>query len=65
MCHNYEQTLAQSLALAQQGKDWRRSLHDLLADSTGRYIQAAREVYQMLEHSKQLLEANAKAIFPK
>jgi len=65
MCHNYEQTLDQSLTLAQQGKDWRRPLHDLLADSTGRYIQAARKVYRMLEHSKQLLEANAKAIFPK
>jgi len=65
MCHNYEQTLDQSLTLAQQGKDWRRPLHDLLADSTGHYIQAAREVYRMLENSKQLLEGNAKAKFPK
>ena len=65
MCRNYEQTITQALYLAQQGQDWRSPLRALLADNMGRYIQSARAVYRMLEHSKQLMGKNAKAVFPK
>lgn len=65
MCRNYEVTLFDAFKRAQQGQDWRSPLRALLADNEGRYIRSAKEVYQMLEYSKQLLEENAKAVFPK
>lgn len=65
MIQNHKQILTQTLNLAQQRQDWRGPIRSLLADDTGRYIQSARGVDQMLEHARQLLEKNAKAIFPK
>lgn len=65
MCLNYKMTLNQSLILAAQGQDWRLPLHHLLADDSSHYIQSAIKVRQMLEYSKQLLEKNAKTVFPK
>lgn len=65
MCENYENALKQSLALAQGGLNWREPIRTLLAGDAGRYIQAATGVGRMLDHAKNLLEQNARAIFPK
>jgi hypothetical protein len=62
---NYTQTLDHSLTLARQEQDWRGGLRALLADDANQYIQAARRVNQMLEHTRQLLEENSRATFPK
>ena len=65
MCPNYEHVVNQSANLAQQGQDWRPPLRALLAQDGGDYIGAARGVYQLLEHAKELLEENSGKLFPK
>jgi hypothetical protein len=70
MCKNYQQYITNSLYLAQNGRDWRSPIRDLLADNTradgtGSYIRSATKVNLMLQHAKQLLDDNSRVKFPK
>lgn len=62
MCDNYNRAIDQAIELTQKGQDWRPPF---LLYLDGGYIEAAKQVNQMLQNAKDLLEKNSRAWFPK
>lgn len=65
MAENYQHLLSQALNLANQGKDWRTNLRNLLVGPGEPYLDAALSVDQMLEDARLLLEKNSRRRIPK
>lgn len=62
---NYEERLRGAVALAEKGQDWSTPLRPILTNPASNYHQSSIGVKLMLEEAKRLLDANARARFPK